>query len=472
MKVKMNNQTLNDCTILIVDDEADLLRGVQRTLAMELACRVLTAGSGAQALALMAKEDVDLVLTDVRMPEMDGLTLLEEIKAREPTVLVVVMTAFGTIEKAVDAIKAGAYDFVQKPFDEERLLHVLKKGLQLNRLVRENARLMRKLREKKPFETLVGRSQPMERIMSTIQMLAQSDVTALILGETGTGKDLAARLIHETGERADKPFVTVNCPAVPDNLLESELFGHRKGAFTDATADKAGLFDRADGGTLFLDEIGDLSLPMQTKLLRVLEDKQVMPLGEGQSHAVDVRIIAATNQDLEARMQSNQFREDLYYRLRVATVTMPPLRDITEDIPLLVDHFLHKVADEQNQTPKKISPEVLKSIMARKWTGNIRELENTIRGWNALMPGPIITVRHLSGAEGNTPVLAEENLFSRPYKELKSEAIDEFTLDYLCRLLEHTRGNVTLSAEISGIKRQSLQKIIKRYDVPVEKYRG
>lgn len=467
----MNNQPLTDCTVLIVDDEADLLSGVQRTLEMELECRVLTAASGARALELMAGEDVDLVLTDVRMPEMDGLTLLEEIKTREPNVVVVVMTAFGTIEKAVDAIKAGAYDFVQKPFDKERLLHVLKKGLQLNRLVRENARLMRKLREKTPFDSLVGHSEPMQRVIGTIQMLARSDVTVLILGETGTGKDLAARIIHETGDRADKPLVTVNCPAVPDNLLESELFGHRKGAYTDATSDKPGLFDRADGGTLFLDEIGDLSLSMQTKLLRVLEDKRVMPLGEVKSHEVDVRIIAATNQDLEARMQSRQFREDLYYRLRVATLTMPPLREIAEDIPLLVDHFLHKVAAEQDQPPKRISPEVMNAILERQWTGNIRELENTIRGWNALIPDPIITPGLLPGSEGDSSALPERNLFSRPYKELKAEAIDEFTLNYLCRLLEHTRGNVTLSAELSGIKRQSLQKIIKRYNVPVENYR-
>lgn len=459
-------------TILIVDDEPDLLAGLKRSLQPDMDCRVLLACSGAEALKLMETEVVDIVLTDIRMPEMDGMTLLREIKERDSQIIVIVMTAYGTIEKAVEAIKSGAYDFIEKPFDEDRLIHLLKKGLEVNRLVRENARLLKELRKKAPFTTIVGRSQPMQRVLNTIRMLAGTDVTVIVRGETGTGKELAARTIHQTSDRRHKPMVTVNCPALPETLLESELFGYRKGAFTDASSDKKGLFDQAHGSTLFLDEIGDLSPPMQTKLLRVLEDKQIMPLGSKTSHVVDVRIIAATNQDLEAKMKAGQFREDLYYRLHVVTLAMPPVREIKEDIPLLVDHFLDKVAAEQDQAPKKITPEVLEYLLAKDWVGNVRELENTIRGWNATTSGPLITRRNEPLNPGEDGPGAVEMDFSHSYKDLKAQAIEDFTLNYLRRLLEHTKGNVTLSAQLSGIKRQSLQKIIKRYGVTVEQYRN
>ena len=341
----------------------------------------------------------------------------------------------------------------------------------MNRLVRENARLNEKLCEKAPFENMVGRSKPMLKVFNTIQMLARTDVTVLILGETGTGKDLAAQAIHSLSDRRRNRIVTVNCPALPESILESELFGYRKGAFTNASEDREGLFDRADGGTIFLDEIGDLTPAVQTKLLRVLQDKTITPLGTSKSHAVNVRIIAATNRDLEQKIAEHQFREDLYYRLNVATLTMPPLRDTREDIPLLVEHFMLRAACEQKTEPKKLAPEVMNYLLQKDWPGNIRELENTLRGWNAMTPVALITAEQVQIDVEGIPNKTVDTDLSRPYKELKEKVIEDFTLTYVCRLLEHTDGNVSLSAQISGIKRQSLQKIIKRYGVAVEKYR-
>ena len=458
--------------LLIVDDEIDLLHGLKRMIEPELACRVLLAGSGVEALDRVKKEVVDVVLTDIRMPDMDGQALLEAIKEFDPAVTVIVMTAYGTIEKAVEAIKSGAYDFIQKPIDEERLMLLLKNGFELNRLVRENTRLMQRLSEKAPFENMVGRSRPMLHIFDTIQMLARTDVTVLILGETGTGKELAAQAVHSLSARRKLSMVTVNCPALPESILESELFGYRRGAFTHASDNRRGLFDQSHGSTIFLDEIGDLSRAVQTKLLRVLQDKKIKPLGVSTGHEVDVRIIAATNQDLKIKMDAQLFRADLFYRLQVATLTMPPLREIREDIPLLIDHFLEQAACEHHTSPKKLAPEVMNSLLKRDWPGNIRELENTIRGWNAVVPDDTITGRHLAVEGGKFSAKSNNPDLNRPYRELKEEAIEAFTLNYLNRLLENTGGNVTLSARISGIKRQSLQKIIKRYGVAVDIFRN
>ena len=266
-------------TLLIVDDETDLVNGLKRTIELEIDCRVLTAENGVEGLDILAREAVDVVLADIRMPRMDGMALLEHVKTQDPAVTVIVMTAYGTIEKAVEAIKKGAYDLIQKPIDEQRLFHLLRKGFELNRLVRENARLNEVVGRRAALGRMVGRSRPMRELFAKIQMLAQSDVTVLIRGETGTGKDLAAQAIHRLSRRGRRDLVTVNCPALPETILENELFGHRKGAFTHASTDHAGMFDQADGSSIFLDEIGDLSLSVQIKLLRVLQDKEIRPLG-------------------------------------------------------------------------------------------------------------------------------------------------------------------------------------------------
>jgi len=458
-------------TVLIVDDEADLLLGLKRALGMELDCRLLTAENGAQALEILEKNPVDVILADIQMPEMDGFALLQEVKSRDPAVTVIMMTAYGTIEKAVEAIKNGAYDFIQKPMDEERLIHLLKKGLELNRLVRENARLMERMCLQDSFANMVGRSRPMRSLFEKIRMLAQSDATVLIQGETGTGKELAAQAIHNLSARGNRKLITVNCPALPETILESELFGYRKGAFTDAREDRRGLFDLAQGSTIFLDEIGDLTTAVQTKLLRVLQDKEIHPLGAGDSHTVDVRILSATNQNLEMKMKRNLFREDLFYRLHVATLLVPPLRSIREDIPLLVDHFLELVACEQNKPRKRVTPEVLEVLLGRDWPGNIRQLENLIRGWYAMTGEQEIRMRHLR-AEGHPNVPRKTALpLDQPYQDLKDRAIASFTRDYLERLLGQTQGNISAAAQISGLKRQSLQKIIKRYGIDVTRFR-
>ena len=457
-------------TILIVDDEKDLVRGLKRTVEMAIDCRVIAAGNARDALEKLADNSVDLVLADIRMPGMDGLTLLKEVKRLDSSITVIIMTGYGSIEAAVEAIKMGAYDFIQKPFEEKRLLHLLEKGLELNRLVRENARLTQRVREREPYLDMVGQSRPMQHIFDTIEMLAKTDVTVLIQGETGTGKELAAKAIHARSARGDRPLVTVNCPALPESILESELFGYCKGAFTNADRDNEGLFRQADGSTIFLDEIGDISSSVQTKLLRFLQDKQIRPLGASESHEVDARIITVTNQDLKLKMEQNLFRNDLYYRLNVATLTMPPLREIREDIPILVEHILKRIAQEQNTEPKKVTPEVVNALMQQAWAGNIRELENTIRGWWAVTPGEVITGAPPStSTDGYTGVMLDA--LEKPYKTLKEEAIEAFTLEYLYKLFKKTKGNISLSAEISGIKRQSLQKIIKRYHVRVDQYR-
>ncbi len=461
-----------DDTILIVDDESDLVRGLARTLAVEIDCRILTAENGRQALDIIAGSAVDVVLADILMPEMDGLTLLGHVKERDPAITVIIMTAYGTIEKAVEAIKKGAYDLIQKPLDEERLLHLLRKGLERNRLVRENARLMEAVGRKETLGSMVGRSRPMQAVFEKIHMLGQSDVTVLIRGETGTGKELAAKAIHRISRRGHRNMITVNCPALPETILESELFGYRKGAFTHAVDDHTGMFDQANGSTILLDEIGDLGLPVQTKLLRVLQDKEVRPLGANRSHRVDARIIAATNQDLEKKIEDRRFREDLFYRLNVATLTMPPIDVIREDIPLLVDHFLSLIAAQQEKPLKTVAPEVLNHLMGLQWPGNIRQLENLIREWYAVVPDTQITLRHLSSKQDLGSCAPNTIDLAQPYLDLKEQAIETFTRDYLNHLLRKTGGNVSAAAQISGMKRQTLQKIIKRYGVDVQRLRS
>lgn len=457
-------------SVLIVDDEKDLVHGLERLLAQELDARILSAFSARDALHVVRNESIEVVLADIRMPEMDGLSLLNAIREMDPHVTVIMMTAYGTIEVAVESIKSGAYDFIQKPFDEERLVHLLKKGLERNRLVRENRRLVQKICEKEPMEHMVGQSQPMRRVFEGIRMLGRTDVTVLILGETGTGKDLAAQAIHGASRRRSRLMVTVNCPALPETILESELFGYKRGAFTGALKDHPGLFQQAHKSTIFLDEIGDLPMGVQTKLLRVLQEKEIKPLGDSQTHKVDVRIIAATNQDLEAKMAQNRFRPDLFYRLNVASLRMPPLREMKEDIPLLAEHFLEKASCELKVAPKQLSPGILSYLSDQDWPGNIRELENTIKNWCALTLGPVIDLKTVGLAPPGPPPTGSPGRL-RPYLTMKQKAVDDFTLNYLTALLKESKGNISLAARISGIKRQSLQKIIKRYRLSIEQFR-
>lgn len=457
--------------ILIAEDEIDLLKGLGRTIEMELECDIQLAGNGRSALEIIKRQSVDLLLTDIRMPDMDGMELLRQTRAIDPYITVVIMTAYGSIEQAVEAIKGGAYEFITKPFEEQEMIHVLTKGLERNRLIRENQRLQKQLSDRKLFQDMIGGSPAMSKVFDAIQMLGRSDVTVLIRGESGTGKEMAARAIHSLSGRKDREMVTVNCPALPENILESELFGYKKGAFTNASEDKAGLFKVADGSTIFLDEIGDLSASLQTKLLRVLQEKEIKPLGDNRTRKVDVRIMASTNQDLEQKIDDGTFREDLYYRLNVARLVMPPLRKRVEDIPLLADHFLKTAASDLNVETKSISPKVLERFLTYHWPGNVRELENTLQGLTALVKGGTIEVSHLPTFNSQPSPNLDLPDFSAPYKQVKEQLLEKFTTEYVTRLLRRTEGNVSEAAHKSRIKRQSLQKILKRYAIDPARFR-
>ena len=341
--------------ILLVDDEIDMLKLLERSILKEIDCEVETAGRGREALDKINARTFDLVLLDMRMPGIDGMAVLEKIKTVDPWLTVVMMTAYGAIEVAVEAIKKGAYDFITKPFDLEEILRLIGKALEHASLVRENLKLRERIDKEDALKKFVGSSPAMQKIYNTIRMISQTDVTVLITGESGTGKNLAAKAIHALSPRKNRPFVRVSCPTVPENILESELFGYAKGAFTNAAQNRKGLFEEADGGTIFLDEIGDISPSIQTKLLQVLEEKEFKPLGQNKTIRSDVRVITATNRNLKKRLQEKKFRQDLYYRLCVVDVNMPPLKDRKEDIPVLAEFFLKKYCTRFEREQKQIS---------------------------------------------------------------------------------------------------------------------
>jgi DNA-binding NtrC family response regulator len=458
----MQNSSLS--RLLIVDDEADMLGLLERSVSSELDCEVRTADNAHRARELMELERYDLVLLDIRMPGMDGMQFLQKIQNDFPDTTVVMMTAYGTIDLAVEAIKKGAYDFLTKPFELDKVIHVLDKALERSRLISENRLLQKKIREQRGFQELVGSSLKMEKIFDTIRLVADSDATVLITGESGTGKDMAARAIHTSSPRAEHRFVAVNCPNLPEEILESELFGYRKGAFTHATRDKKGLFWEADQGTIYLDEIGDISGKLQTKLLRVIQEKEIRPLGETKSVKVDVRIIASTNQDLDEKIKQKQFREDLFYRLNVISLHMPPLRERAEDILILAEHFLKKCANDTGKEAKPLSQELLDRILRYRWPGNVRELENLIRRSAILSTGPEIRCRDFEwGTEEPADCLVTGEIKDLPYKDAKRLVLERFHNEYLADALSRNRGNVTHAAKECGLERQALQQVMRRY---------
>lgn len=452
--------------LLILDDEEDMLRLLKRTLSTDLGCRVDTASDPYQALALLDRDRFDVVLADIRMPAMDGMEFLERIRQNYRDLTVVMMTAYGTIDLAVQAIKKGAYDFITKPFEHDKLVHLLEKALERSRLVRENLFLQKKIKERERFQEMVGSSPKMQKIFDTIRTVSKTDVTVLLTGESGTGKDMAARAIHNMSDRSARPFVAVNCPNLPENILESELFGYKKGAFTHAVRDKKGLFLEAEGGTICLDEIGEISPTLQTKLLRVLQDKEIRPLGETRGFKVDVRIIASTNRDLAQKIRENVFREDLYYRLNVLSIHMPPLRDRPEDIPFLVDHFLKKFCLEFNKGPKTISPRLMHGLIAHPWRGNVRELENVVSRAVLLSAGHEIAPEDIEWVDDSSAeCLATDAIKDLPYKEAKAKVLERFNKEYLAALLLRHNSNVTRAAKECGLERQALQQVMRRYGI-------
>jgi DNA-binding NtrC family response regulator len=459
--------------ILIVDDEPDMLQLLKRSLQPELACDIQTAPSGEAALRVLAAQRFDLVLADIKMPGMDGLELLDLIKRQFPDLTVMMMTAYGHIEMAVEAMKRGAYDFITKPFEHDALVLRLEKALERSRLLRENQRLMEACRSSESFHNIVGESPAMQRVFETIQMVAKTDLTVLITGESGTGKDLSARAVHALSERRERPFIAVNCPTVPENILESELFGYKKGAFTHATQDRKGLFQEAHQGTLFLDEIGDVSPTIQTKLLRVLQEKEIKPLGDVRPIYVDVRIIASTNQPLREKIAKGEFREDFFYRLNVLPIKLPPLRKHPQDIPLIANHLLEKHCAKLGKPLKRFAPEMMECFLSRTWEGNVREMENLIMQGILFSGNEEIHPRDI-GLHGKPPskTLLEPDFTNMPYKAAKEENLRRFNAAFIGNLLAESGGNVSQAAKKCGLERQALQQIMRRYGINADIYRG
>ena len=459
-------------SLLIIDDELDMLQLLKRSLEPELKCDIETAQSAKEALGVLAEQSFDLVLADIKMPEMDGFELLELLKRDHPQMTVVMMTAYGGVDMAVEAMRKGAYDFITKPFDHETIVVRLDKALERSSLIQENFRLQMECQDRDAFQELVGNSKVMNRLYETIQMVAKSDLTVLITGESGTGKELVARAVHNLSNRSKNAFVAVNCPTLPETILESELFGYKKGAFTQATQDNRGLFQEAHKGTIFLDEIGDITPAIQTKLLRVLQEKEIKPLGDTKSITVDVRIIASTNQNLEEKIKKGEFRDDVFYRLNVLPVKLPALREHPEDIPLIANHLLEKHCAELDKPLKKISAELMDLFLKQTWEGNVRELENAIMQGILFSTTDDIQIRdiHLNTNQPTRrPVEGSYN--ELPYKKAKEQTLKDFNHTYLSNLLTSNQGNVSRAARQCGMERQALQQIMRRYQIKADNFR-
>jgi DNA-binding NtrC family response regulator len=459
--------------LLIVDDEPDMLTLLKRSLEPDLECRVDTASSGETALGMIQDGDYDLVLADIKMPGISGLDLLEQVKAEHDEITVVMMTAYGHIEMAVEAMKRGAYDFITKPFDHDALVIRLEKAFERSRLLKENQRLQHECRATDMFQELVGKSQAMQHVYETIRMVAKNDLTVLITGESGTGKDLTARAVHALSNRSKRPFIAVNCPTVPEHILESELFGYKKGAFTHATSDKKGLFQEAHTGTIFLDEIGDIAPTIQTKLLRVLQEKELKPLGDTRPIRVDVRIIASTNQPLADKIKAGDFREDFFYRLNVLPIRLPPLRERVEDIPLIANHLLEKHCAKLDKPMKRFSEGLMDAFLNRRWEGNVREMENVVMQGILFSRSEEITPEDVRMGKKRVPgaTVQVAPLLNQPYKQAKESNLQAFNAAYIGHMLTQSKGNVTRAARSCGLERQALQQIMRRYGISAEPYR-
>ena len=456
-------------TILIVDDEKNYPLVLSAVL-QEEGFEALTATSGEEALEIIEHSDVDLVLTDMKMPKMDGIELLENIKQKDPELPVVMMTAHGTVEKAVEAMQKGAYNYILKPFDNEQLIIYVNKAMDIYRVVRENRQLRRAVASRYNFGNLIGKSKPMQDIFETIRKVAPATATVLIEGASGTGKELVAKSIHFNSLRRSQPFVAVNCSALAESLLESELFGHEKGAFTGAIAMKKGRFELADGGTLFLDEIGELSPSLQVKLLRVLQEKVFERVGGVRPISVNIRLIAATNKSLKEEIYEGRFREDLFYRLNVVHIVLPPLRERLEDIRPLLTHFIQKYADERHADLPitHVSQEVQRLFYDYNWPGNVRELENVIERAMVMCSGQVITVEDLpkdfrQNAYKDHPL----NLEDLPPKATLYETLAYVEKQMILSALQRANYVQSHAADMLGIGKSGLNQKIKKYGIDV-----
>ncbi len=438
--------------LLIVDDDHNLLELMKIRLESSN-YEVTTANHEDEALALSAGQTFDLAILDLQLVRTDGIKLMEELHGRIPGMPVIILTAHGTIESAVEAMKRGAFTYLTKPFDARELILHVEHALENGRLASEITRLKGMLTERYDFGNIVTRSERMKTVLVAVERVAVTDSTIFVRGESGTGKELIARAIHLASNRKDKPFVAINCAALPETLLESELFGHEKGAFTGAIRNSKGLFAQAHEGTIFLDEIGDMPLSIQAKFLRVLQERQFYPVGSERPLEVDVRVIVATNQNIEELVKQGRFREDLYYRIHVIPVALPPLRERKEDIPLLVDHFLKKFCGQMGKKINGLTPQAMQRMMLHDWPGNIRELENTIEYAVAMSSRDVIA---------EDMILPTTNVPEEPIRPLK-EAREAFEKSYLTRLLELTKGNVSSASTMAGKYRADFYNLLKKY---------
>ena len=455
-------------SILIIDDE-EVLQDVLTALLKEEGFETRSARSGAEALGLLEQEEVDLVLLDLMLPDTSGLELLKRIRSEDPDQQIIVITAYSSIESAIEAMREGAFHYIPKPFKNEEVMLTVRKALEQRQLAAENRTLREQLRQVYAFDNIIGKSKPMRKVFELIKLAAPAKSNILVLGESGTGKELVAKAIHHHSRRVGGPFVTVNSGSMPPDLLESNLFGHVKGAFTGAVANKKGLFEAASGGSIFFDEIGNIPLDTQGKLLRVIQEKEFMPLGGVETRKADVRIVAATNVDLAESVQTGGFREDLFYRLNVITIDLPPLRKRNEDIPLLVQHFLRKYAHENEKSIERVSPAAMEALLDYSWPGNVRELENVIEravvlsteeelGVDLLAPGvrqqgslfPISTPASLNGVSFN-------------------EAVGGYKRQLIIKALEASGGVQKAAAKLLQLKPTTLHEMMKRLDISVDR---
>ncbi len=447
--------------ILVVDDEPDLLETVRKILVRD-GHEVVAVADGSEVADRL--DGVDIVLTDLMMPRVDGMAVLEAVRATSGDIPVVMMTAFATIDNAVSAMRAGAWDYLAKPFTPQQLRVAVTRALQHGALTTENRRLRRAL-GRRQGPVLITSSAAMLAVEDMIRRVAPTELTVLITGESGTGKEVVARVIHDASRRANSAFVPVDCAAIPANLVESELFGHEKGAFTGAMGIRHGLVEEADGGTFFLDEIGDLDLPIQTRLLRLLQEQEFRRVGGAKMLRADIRVVAATNRDLEAQVAAGRFREDLYHRLNVVRVRLPPLRDRREEIPALLEHFIDRFRHETGRGALRLAPTLLARLHAHEWPGNVRELANVARYLVGLSRGPEATCDDLPPSFQEAATLAAlpvEVRFDLPYKEAKRLWVERFDEAYIPRLLDQHGGNVSAAARTAELDRKSIQRILRR----------
>jgi DNA-binding NtrC family response regulator len=457
--------------VLVVDDKDTNLKLLGKILGADF--DVVTAEDGTRALALLAASTFDVVVSDIRMPGADGLTVLRESKRLHPDTEVVLMTAYGSVQDAVAAMRQGAYDYLQKPFEPDEALLTVQRAAERKRLKTQARDLQSALAAAQRFEGFVAASPAMKQVADLMRRAAAVDTTVLVEGESGTGKEVVARSIHAAGARSERRFVPVNCGAIPESLMEAEFFGHVKGAFTGAVADKRGLFEEAAGGTLFLDEIGELPLAMQVKLNRALQEKAIRRVGATEEAPIDVRVVAATNVDLKAAVSAGRFREDLYYRLNIFPIRVPPLRERRDDIPALAALFLERHA-RKGAPPATFTPEALALLIDYDWPGNVRELENVVQRALAVADGARIDVAALPeelGSASPRGAASGARLETLSYREMLDLAKDRATRDYVVALLREVQGNVTQAAERAGIERESMHRLLKRHGVRSEDFK-